>query len=439
MSFWKPWMTGLAGAAAGAVLIALLPADALFLRTAEQEAALAEASGERWACPMICFIGYRAGTCPVCGMTMTQVTAGELNAEQTRRIGLRTTVVDNGPAVATVRAYGIADYDHRFTRLVIPRISGRIVARHEATFGCCEQVHAGAPIIDLYSPEAIMAQGELQAAMRLGNAALVDNMRQRFDRWNLAEVAEGILRGGPVQETVTIRAPFGGVVLLQDEDMINEALEVGREVMPDSPLLRLVDPDRLALVVQVPETRARWIREGQAVLVESDDLGPLPQIRARVDRLALEINPVLRAREVRIYLEGTSTLLPPGSLVGARIQAALGQDLGPADWNDRATWGSFTLVPKSAVLSTGVRHVAWKVAERSRDGRVRFELAPLALGPRLEDPAGNDLYVVRAGLAPGDEVATQGAFLIDSQAQLAGTPSLIFPMGATAPEAAHAH
>jgi Cu(I)/Ag(I) efflux system membrane fusion protein len=33
-------------------------------------------------------------------------------------------------------------------------------------------------------------------------------------------------------------------------------------------------------------------------------------------------------------------------------------------------------------------------------------------------------------LKPGDEVATQGVFLIDSQAQLAGTSSLLFPTGA---------
>jgi Cu(I)/Ag(I) efflux system membrane fusion protein len=105
------------------------------------------------------------------------------------------------------------------------------------------------------------------------------------------------------------------------------------------------------------------------------------------------------------------------------------------------TFGSFPLVPKTAVLSTGVRSVAWRVAERQRDGRLRFELAPLALGPRLEDEFGNDVYVVRAGLKPGDEVATQGVFLIDSQAQLAGTPSLLFPQGAVAqtPAPAHVH
>jgi Cu(I)/Ag(I) efflux system membrane fusion protein len=95
-----------------------------------------------------------------------------------------------------------------------------------------------------------------------------------------------------------------------------------------------------------------------------------------------------------------------------------------------ASAARFTLVPKSAVLSTGVRHVAWRVAGRESDGRIRFDLAPLALGPRLEDENGHDVYIVRAGLTPGDEVATQGVFLIDSQAQLAGTPSLLFPRGA---------
>ena len=45
----------------------------------------------------------------------------------------------------------------------------------------------------------------------------------------------------------------------------------------------------------------------------------------------------------------------------------------------------------------------------------------------------------RYDLTPGDEVATQGSFLIDSQAQLAGTPSLLFPHGALAPAAAHQH
>lgn len=431
-------MTALTGLLVGLAFVALLPERTLFVHDDPHAAEEGSATGERWACPMMDFIGNKPGDCPVCGMKLQKVTSGELTREQQRRMSVQLSTVTEGPAVVTVRAYGAADYDHRFTHVVIPRVAGRIVKRYEATYGCCEEVEAGAPIIDLYSPDLIAAQGELAAAVKLGNTALISAVRERFARWNLAELAAEIERGEPIRDVVTIRSPFGGQVLLRDFEMVNEALEVGREVMPDTPLVRLIDPDRLVLVVPVPESRARFLSESQPVLIESDDLGPLPNVRAVVSRVAQEIDPAIRTREVRIYLQGTRDVLQPGALVSARIQGALTADLQPADPLNPETWGRFALVPKSAVLSTGVRNVAWRVAERSNDGRLRFELAPLALGPRIEDENGNDLFVVRAGLQAGDEVATQGAFLIDSQAQLAGTSSLLFPNGAVAAPA-HQH
>lgn len=437
-----PWVVTLAGLAAGAVTVALLPASALFHAAAghqHADDASVPVAGERYACPMMDFIGTKLGACPVCGMTMTKVVAGELSREQTRRMGLETSFATLGPATATIRAYGAAEYDHRFTKLVIPRVAGRIVKRFEATYGCCEEVEAGAPVIELYSETVIAAQGELQAALKLADTALVTSLRERFARWNLTDIADAIAAGKPVSDTVIITSPFAGQVLQNDVEMINDAIAVGREVMPDSPLLRLVDPDKLVLVVHVPEHRANWVAQGQSVLIESDDAGPLPQLRAEVARVAAEINPSNRAREVRIHLSGARSVLSPGSLVNARFQVALGADLKPAHPADRTNWGQFVLIPKTAVLSTGVRHVAWKITSRDAKGRATFALAPLALGPRLEDENGNDLYVVRAGLSAGDEVATQGAFLIDSQAQLAGTASLLFPAGATAPSAAHQH
>ena len=163
------WLPVLAGLVAGALTIALLPSASLF--TAATHSGLATASpaepGARYACPMMDFIGDRPGECPVCGMQMTKVTAGELTAEQTRRMGVETTILRAGPAVATIRAYGTAEYDNRHTKLVIPRVAGRIVARHEATYGCCEIVAAGAPVIDVYSETVIAAQAELQAARKL--------------------------------------------------------------------------------------------------------------------------------------------------------------------------------------------------------------------------------------------------------------------------------
>lgn len=437
----------LAGLAAGFLVVMLLPARVLFVPVVPEAAVDAGVTGQRWACPMMDFIGQAPGTCPVCGMEMHPVSAGSLTREAQRRMDLETTTVSTGPARVNVRAYGAAEYDHRFTGVVIPRVAGRIVHRYMATYGCCTVVEAGAPIVDLYSEEVLAAQADLLAALAMGEPKLVEALRQRFARWHLTDVAEQVEREGKIQETITIHAPFGGLVLLRDFEMVNTALELGREIEADTPLLTLVDPDKLVLVVHVPEVQGRFLREGQSVAIESDDYGPLPEVAARLDRLAQEIDPTTRTREVRIYLSGVRDRLAPGALVSARIAGVLGPDLKPADPADPESWGRFVLVPKTAVLSTGVRHVAWRVAGRETDRSLRFEPVSLALGPRLEDAQGHDQYVVRAGLNAGDEVATQGAFLIDSQAQLAGTPSLLFPRGAVsadgagsgAPSAEHMH
>jgi len=439
----SPFLVGAIGLLLGVATIALLPRNLLFATAEIHDRSHGTGAGERWACPMMDFIGNRPGECPVCGMKMTKVTAGELTREQQRRMGVQLTTVTEGPARALVRAYGAVRYDDRTLQAVIPRVAGRIVKRHEAARHAGALVERGAPVVDLYSPEAFSAQGELAAAVKLGDGPTIGALVERFGRWNLGAVAQAIVDGGQPVDTVTVASPFAGRVVLalegEAEGMGVRLPQVGQEVGADTLLLRLVDPHAYMLVIHVPENRAHWLRVGQTVRVSTDDRGDLPEIEATVDWVAPELNMEIRAREVHVHLRDRAERVLPGSLVNARFEAALTADLAAADASKPETWGQFALVPKTAVLSTGVRNVAWRVAERQSDGRVRFELAAVALGPRIEDEGGNDLYIVRAGLKPGDEVATQGVFLIDSQAQLAGTPSLLFPNGAVAPAAAHSH
>ncbi len=438
---WHSSLTALLGLGVGATLIALLPEHTLF-SSVDAHAETAAVPGERWACPMMDFIGNKPGDCPVCGMKMTKVTSGELTAEQQRRMGVELAVVTEGPATATIRAYGAVRYDDRTLQVVIPRVGGRVVKRHPAALHPGTLVAEGAPVVDLYSPEVFAAQGELAAALKLADPHTTHALIERFLRWNLAKVAEAIVAGGAPVDTITITSPFSGIVVLalEGEGMEGAKLpQVGQEVMADAPLLRLVEPRSFMVVVHVPENRAHWLREGQPVRLASDDRGELPEVEARITWVAPELNLEIRAREVHLHLRDPQNRLLVGSLVNARFEASLDAGLNVADTTKPEAPAKFTLVPKSAVLSTGVRHVAWRVAEKKPDGRLRFELAPLALGPRIEDESGRDLYVVRAGLKPGDEVAAQGAFLVDSQAQLAGTSSLLFPRGASAPAPVHQH
>ena len=436
----SPWMSAALGLVLGAGVVALLPGRLVFA----PPAALVDdgGTGERWACAMMDYIGNKPGDCPVCGMELQKVTAGELNREQRRRMGVEITAVTEGPATAVVRAYGIVRYDDRTARAVVARVAGRIVARHAGTLHAGTLVAPGDPLVDLYSPEAYAAQGELAAALRLGNTAAAHALTERFRRWNLEAVAQAIHAGNEPVDTITIRSPFAGRVVVGGngtEPMGVRLPAVGQEIIPDQVVVQLLDPQAYMLVVQVPEPRARWVHAGQRVRLASDDRGELPEVEASVSWVAPELNPEIRAREVHIHLTDARSLLLPGSLVNTRFEAALGPDLEPVDPARGQTPGRFVLVPKTAVLSTGVRHVAWRVAERAPDGRMKFDLAPLALGPRIEDESGRDLFVVRAGLQAGDQVATQGLFLIDSQAQLAGTPSLLFPEGAVAAPEGHQH
>jgi Cu(I)/Ag(I) efflux system membrane fusion protein len=82
----------------------------------------------------------------------------------------------------------------------------------------------------------------------------------------------------------------------------------------------------------------------------------------------------------------------------------------------------------SAVLDSGTRKLVY--VEKDEGAFVPVEIVT---GPR-----GDDSYPVLSGLHEGDKVVTRGNFLLDSQAQIRGLPSLFHREGETVP-AAHQH
>ncbi|MFO7535010.1 MAG: efflux RND transporter periplasmic adaptor subunit [Kiritimatiellia bacterium] len=86
-------------------------------------------------------------------------------------------------------------------------------------------------------------------------------------------------------------------------------------------------------------------------------------------------------------------------------------------------------VPASAVLDSGTRRIVY--VEKSRG---LFEPREIVTGP----PAG-EFVPVLSGIADGERVVTRGGFLIDSQFQISGQPSLFYPGGLMDSAAPHAH
>ncbi len=86
-------------------------------------------------------------------------------------------------------------------------------------------------------------------------------------------------------------------------------------------------------------------------------------------------------------------------------------------------------VPTSAVLDSGTRQIVY--VEKSRG---LFEPREIVVGPRT-----GGFVPVLAGLNEGERVVTRGGFLIDSQFQITGHPSLFYPGGLMAGSAGHQH
>ncbi len=87
-------------------------------------------------------------------------------------------------------------------------------------------------------------------------------------------------------------------------------------------------------------------------------------------------------------------------------------------------------IPVSAVLDTGRRRITYRQTD---DGA--YELVELKLGPRAHsmDESGKrrEFFVVLDGVNEGDRIVSQSGFLLDSQRQIEGMPSLLYPTGQT--------
>ena len=88
-------------------------------------------------------------------------------------------------------------------------------------------------------------------------------------------------------------------------------------------------------------------------------------------------------------------------------------------------------IPVTAVLDTGTRKIAYRVGEGGA-----LELVELKVGPRAEglddQSRRTSYYPVLAGLKEGDRVVARGGFLLDSQRQIEGKASLLYPQGQSA-------
>ena len=169
-----------------------------------------------------------------------------LRPAEEHRIGVTYAAAVSEPLVREVRIVGqVAAAESRETAVSL-KVDGWVERLYVDFTG--REVQAGEPMLELYSPMVASAAEELLLARRLlaevgddsseaaaSARSLVASARRRLAWWDVpAAQVRGIEERGEAPRTVTLRAPFDGVVL-------EKGVVPGQNVMAGQTLFRLAD------------------------------------------------------------------------------------------------------------------------------------------------------------------------------------------------------
>lgn len=304
--------------------------------------------------------------------------------------GIRTVPVavalDEGGVEATVHL----TWDATRVALVGARAAG-IVARVDADVGAT--VRPGARLASVSSPTAAADRASVDAArgrMHLAEQALarkrsLDGVVSRADLAQAEQelaAARAALTSSEVASGYALTAPLAGVVTRRE-------VTVGAAVTAGEPLFEIVDPSRLWAELHVPEAELGWVRTGQTATVALDGLDR--PLSGPIDYLAPSIDPDTRTAVARVPLANPDGALRANMAGTARIAVGGGRDV--------------LVVPVSAVQrAKGVDLVFVRLADDE------FETRRVTVVRRR-----GDLVHLAKGVAAGEEVVTDGSFLLKTE------------------------
>jgi Cu(I)/Ag(I) efflux system membrane fusion protein len=232
------------------------------------------------------------------------------------------------------------------------------------------------------------------------------------------DIDEAIVRGRPTGIS-TVTTPMTGIVLRQNAFR-------GAYVNTGDVVFTIANPRVLWARLDAYASDFPWLRLGQEAEFETDAY-PGQSFKGKVVFIDPEFDAETRVFKVGVLYRDEKGLLKPNMLVRAVVQARLtsgGKGTtelvtdGMMDTAQTKRTGQPPLViPETAPLITGKRAIVY-VALPDKPGA--FEGREVQLGPRAQG-----YYIVRDGLAKGEEVVVNGNFKLDSAVQILARTSMM--------------
>jgi Cu(I)/Ag(I) efflux system membrane fusion protein len=349
---------------------------------------------------------------------------------------------------------GQIEYDQERVATIAAYIDGRLEELLAEYIGI--RVSKGDPLAVLYSPQLYSAQVEYLSSLASPALSALAGDNQRLSevaRDKLSELGmtdaqiEALRTSRKAQKRLRIASPMGGTVI--------EKFKVeGDYIQTGEPIYRVADLSTVWLMLDLYPSDAAAVRFGQQVEADVQSL-PGQVFTGRVAFVDPVVDSQTRTVEVRVEMPNEVGRLKPGDYATATIRvpavpqnvvydSALadkwispmhpqiirdepgkcpicGMELVPTAELGYASQPvpehESIVVPRSAVLMAADNSVVYLETEPGV-----FELRQVHVAALTDTQA-----VIQEGLTEGETVATDGNFLIDSQMQLAGKPSLMDP------------
>jgi Cu(I)/Ag(I) efflux system membrane fusion protein len=292
------------------------------------------------------------------------------------------------------------------------------------------EIKEGAPLMEVYSDEAIEDQREcLKMLMELrwhtkdeqkifdaqygtnvervslvgmsyehkNMNARLNAMKDRLSRIGMtAEDFQALELRGKIRDTFTIIAPEKGTLL-------GALPHVGERFTMDTVLFRLVPLNEVWFVADVYEQDLSLLKLGQEITIRCRTYQDQP-FKGKLVFIGREVDSQKRTVKVRFLVSNPNGLLLP------QLSATGSLEVG----NQKPQLA----VPASAVIDTGSRQLVYVETSPGT-----YALRAVKVGPEGEVGGDGSRWVpVLEGLSAGEKVVTSGSFIIDAEAQLRGLP-----------------
>jgi Cu(I)/Ag(I) efflux system membrane fusion protein len=185
---------------------------------------------------------------------------------------------------------------------------------------------------------------------------------------------------------VNVRAPMSGTV-------VSRSVYEGQYVETNDPLFEIGDFSHMWFVFDAYEPDLPWIKPGQIVELSVPSL-PGQVLTAPITFIDPNLDGATRTARVRVILDNSRRLLLHKQTASAVVRTETPETL---------------LVPRSAVLQHGGQPVVFLARDHEAYAARQIQLGRI----------GDTEVEVLSGLKEGDRVVTEGALLLDGQAQLA--------------------